>query len=200
MSNYHAKWLLWSKIDFFGQNWPNDTFLDYFELVIPGYDSNWMFQTESNGIKLTQMTHSEHHVTNHVTYHVTNNLNFESGHLINRIQWVIQSGTSLKTDNLSKCSLSRTQTRPNMPERHVRVRAVGQARTKAKKILEIQSRQTGSIEKVVHVWHFGQSRNHQFRKKSPTIIFEHFLFDYHVIDFSRGNPRYENSLIFLWLP
>ena len=103
------KWLLWSKIDFFGQNWPNDTFLDYFELVIPGCDSNWMFQTESNGIKLTQMTHLEHHVT----HHVTNNLKFESSYLVNQIKWIIQSATSLKTDNLSKRSLSRTRTHSN---------------------------------------------------------------------------------------
>ena len=142
---------LWSKIDFFGQNWPNDTFLDYFELVIPGCDSNWMFQTESNGIKLTQMTHLEHHVI----HHVTNNLKFESSYLVNQIKWIIQSATSLKTDNLSKCSLFQTRTRPNPNV----VRTVWQARTKAEKVREIQGHQTGSIEKVFYVWHFGPSRN-----------------------------------------
>ena len=148
------KWLLWSKIDFFGQNWPNDTFLDYFELVIPGCDSNWMFQTESNGIKLAQMTHLEHHVTNHVT----NNLKFESSYLVNQIKWIIQSATSLKTDNLSKRSPFRTRT--SWTDADDRADA-----NKSQKVREIQDRQTGSIEKVFHVWHFRPSRNHQFFEK-----------------------------------
>ena len=158
-----------------------------------------MFQTESNGIKLTQMTHLEHHVTNHVNYHVTNNLNFESGHLINRIQWVIQSGTSLKTDNLSKCSLSRTQTRPNMPERHVRVRAVGQARTKAKNFLKFKAAKRGQSKRLFMSDISGSREIISFEKKVGQLYLG-FFFDNHVISFLRSNPSYENSSIFLWLP
>ena len=160
------KWLLWSKIDFFGQNWPNDTFLDYFELVIPGFNSNWMFQTESNGIKLTQMTHLERHVTNHVI----NNLKFESSYLVNQIKWIIQSATSLKTDNLSNRSLpshEHVRTRTSWTDTDERADT-----NKSQKVREIQGRQTGSIEKVFYVWHFRPSRNHQFfEKKNRTIIF-----------------------------
>ena len=167
-----------------------------------------MFQTESNGIKLTQMTHLEHHVTNHVTYHVTNNLNFESGHLINRIQWVIQSGTSLKTDNLSKCSLSRTQTRPNTSESHVRLRTVGQARTKTDKFLKFKAAKRGQSKRLFMSDISGSREIISFEKKVRQLyssifcsiitwsIFRVATLDMKILWFSCDCPRYGVQVIF----
>ena len=177
---------LWLKIDFFGQNWPNDTFLDYFELVIPGCDSNWMFQTESNGIKLTQMTHLEHHVT----HHVTNNLNFESSYLVNQIKWIIQSATSLKliifwNVRCSKHGHVRTQTSSGR---------CGRREQKPKKFVKFKATKRGQSKRFFMSDISGRREINRFSKKKSDNYIRSFLFDYHVIEFSFGHPRYENFL------
>ena len=133
------------------------------------------------------MTHLEHHVT----HHVTNNLKFESSYLVNQIKWIIQSATSLKTDNLSKLSLSRTRTRPNP---NVVDWYGHEGRREQKPESSWNSRPPNGVNRKGFLCLTFQAvaKSPVFRKKKSDKYIRSFLFDFHVMNFSLGNPRNKN--------